>query len=92
MNIIIFIIIKSINIKNIIFYVINKYFITRGAWASFAMLGHPCFHVTLRLLSLYWAHSRVHVALELVKIRLSLSPACYRTQNNLELLAVHDLK
>jgi len=38
MNIITFTIIKSISIKNIIFYIINKYFITCGAWAPDTVL------------------------------------------------------
>ena len=99
MNIIIFTIIKSINIKNIIFCVINKYFITRGTWAPVAVLGHPSSHVTLSLLPLCWvhpfahvalglsawglAHPSSHVALGLVKTQLSLGPACYKTQNSL---------
>jgi hypothetical protein len=65
MNIIIFTIIKSIIIKNIIFCVINKYFITRGTWAPVTLLGHPSSHVTLSLLPLCWVHPFAHVALGL---------------------------
>jgi hypothetical protein len=63
MNIIIFTIIKSINIKNIIFYVINIIRPRGDTWRLGSCLGAghtSCTH-TLGLRPLSWAHPCAHV-------------------------------